>query len=343
MNIDIFKDGVLFTVHVKYWSGGVLLKAEDIGFKKEEFDEAIHSLGKNWLIPRKIRRQFKAVEARARRIVAVNAFPFPIGTAYFIPKRKLPEVLKVLEECKAAYARLVQELIANYESYKTELRPNQIRAAEIAFQKLLPSLSDVEGQGVIEFGEGNKEKYVADYLARLETCYPKAETLPARFSLGWTPYAVAMPEMTETDAEGLALSETERQAVAATYQKQMESVISDFKEGAVKYLRNELLKTVDRIAKNVTEGRVTKKTIDSIQNAIDNFLDMNFIGDKTVEQRLQELRTEFLDRYPAELVKDDKELQTALSQKIQVIRDAVTNTADIVEVTNQYKRKFQFD
>jgi hypothetical protein len=85
MSQNIYTDGVLTDVNVRYWTAAILLNAEDMGLKKADIVEAF-KLGKKLLIPAEVIHEFRAIEGRARRVVEKNSFQFPIGNARFVPR-----------------------------------------------------------------------------------------------------------------------------------------------------------------------------------------------------------------------------------------------------------------
>jgi hypothetical protein len=337
--MNIFKDGILFDVNVRFWSGARILQAADLGLKEEEVAEAF-KLGKKMLIPEATMRAFRAVEAQARRVVEVNAFTFPIGHAYFVPKRKVAKVMKVLEGCKTQYQKLTNELIENYAALQEEMKPIYLEAAESAFIIQSPTTQEFN----LEDHESDKQSFIDGFMSRVESFYPPADTLASRFSLDWTVYEVAMPKLAKGEATQIALDEEERQIAVQAYQQQMQTRIGSFVDDVVKTLRNETLEICDRVTKNITEGKaITERTVNSLQTFIDNFTDMNFIGDKSIEEHLASLRKDFLERYPADRVQDDPELQVELKRRILVIREAAESITDISDITGEYKRKIQWE
>lgn len=66
--LNIFRDGVLVTVNVSFWSGAKMLTAEDLGLNDNEIVDAF-SLGRKMLVPKDIIRKFRAIDCRARLTV----------------------------------------------------------------------------------------------------------------------------------------------------------------------------------------------------------------------------------------------------------------------------------
>ena len=106
--MNIFNDGVLIEIHVRYC-------------KSYQFQEVLLNEINQSLIPTSIRKKLKSLESRARFLLDNNSFKFPIGTARFVPNTKLKKLIKKLKEYKDAYDEIAHSLITNYISARKEL------------------------------------------------------------------------------------------------------------------------------------------------------------------------------------------------------------------------------
>ena len=206
--MSIFHDGILVDVHVHYWSGAKLLTAQDLGLSEEEVSEAF-KLGKKELIPAEIMKQFRTLEGKARYVVESNSFSFPVGHANFLPKKRAEKVFRELETYKDAYDQLTDDLIRNYPQYKEQMRPVYLEAAEKAYINQLPT-------GVSEFSiegeEVKKQEFINNYIARIESHYPMAESLRNRFALNWDVYTISLDASKTTSSHVLARMSLEEEA-----------------------------------------------------------------------------------------------------------------------------------
>jgi hypothetical protein len=336
--VNIFRDGLLVDVDVSFWSGAKHLTAEDLGMKEEDVAEA-YKLGHKMLIPEDVVREFRRIEGRARAAVDDSSFPFPVGSAKFVPKRRFPKVLAKLKECQEDYNRLTADLIKNYDEYRSKMLPIYRDAAEKAYMSNQPE--------TLVLGMDNnlleeKESFVRNFLARIEACYPPASTLSARYALSWTVYEIAMPRMQEGDSDKIAADASNREIAEETYRTQIKEKMETFVNDVVKSLRSQTVEVCGRISKAITEGKVIRsRSIDSLKNFIEKFSDLNFIGDQQIETQIEELKKE-LDAHTSKEFDDDKDLQTELHRRLTVLTETAGNITDINSVTGEYRRKISW-
>jgi hypothetical protein len=354
--MSIFHDGVLVDVHVRYWSGAKLLTAEDLGLTEEEVSEAF-KLGKKDLIPNEVMKQFRTLESKARYAVDSNSFEFPIGHANFLPKKAAEKVFAELETCRAEYNRLTEDLIANYPKYKEQMRPVYQEAAEKAFLNQAPT-------GVQEFSlesrETEKEQFIQNYIARIESHYPAPESFRSRFELAWDVYTISLDAEKTTSSNLLnriandanrTLADLTTQATVAAqrkleiedYKAQTHERIGGFVDDVVKVLREQTVNLCNSVASNIQNGQiVTGRTYNRLSDFIEKFRDMNFVGDSVVEEQLNTLKKEFLDVFPTDQVREDIELKDELQKRLVAISKRVTDLSDVSEITGQYIRRVAF-
>lgn len=333
--MNIFSDGVLVDINVSYWSGAKILTAKDLGLKEEEIAEAF-SLGRKMLVPREIIRKFRAIESKARFIVERNSFKFPIGNARFIPKKKFPKVFDALKEYQQEYNALVNTLITNYNSYRKEMIPVYAKAAEIAFMKQLPSTHEFS----IEDMEKDKYDFVYNFLTRINSHYPDAESLRGKFSLDWDIYEIALPRMKKGNAESIADNEFKKQIADEEYRTQAQEKIGNFIEEVVTALRNETVSLCTHVIDNITKGKIVRKqTLKSINDFIDNFRELNFVGDQKIEDQLDSLKKDFLDAYSPKNISKRTELKVELVRRLHDLSEVAANVTDVNSVTGEYRRK----
>jgi len=336
--MDIFKDGILINITVNYWSGAKILSPEDLGLKKENVSDAF-KLGNKALVPREIIRKFRALEARARNIVDTNSFKFPIGNARFIPKKKFPKILKKLEKIKFEYIQLTEQLVINYDKYRKEMQPIYRDAAEKAFYTSLPNSIEFN----IEKMEQEKEHFVNNFLMRVATFYPSANTLRDRFSLGWDVYEIALPRMKKSDSTEIVNGQIKEDIAEEEYRAQTHEKIGKFLDEVVSVLRQETVEICTHIVKNIHSGKViTGATIKSLKNFVENFKELNFVGDIKIEEELNNLQRNFLDNYSSEQITKQIDLQSELKRRLGKLAKIAKETTDINSVTGQYKRKISW-
>jgi hypothetical protein len=330
----VFKDGILVDVNVSFWSGAKALTPDDLGLDPSSLPDA-YRLGKKFLIPAEVIHKFRAVEGRARRVVEENSFPFPIGNARFVPKRKFGKVVEALKEHQTDYKVLIEDLINNYEKYRCEMIPIYKAAAEQAFDVAQPT-------GVQTFGiddrEAEKTNYVNTFLTRIYAYYPQPESLRNKFALDWAVYEVAMPMLKEGDTSLILANQELEQEMINTAKTKIHSFVDD----VVKSLRAETVELCSKVVTSIKEGKVIKgQTIKSLRNFVERFQELNFVGDSTVEEELNKLKSEFLDSHTYEEIAEG-DLQFELQKRLQVITDMAANESDLSDISGGYKRQINW-
>ena len=335
--LKIFQDGILVDVDVRCWTGAKMLTPEDLGLEEKDVAEAYH-LGKKMLVPDEVIAAFRKVESQARVLVERNSHPFPFGSARFVPKRKFPEVLAKLKECQTQYNALIQDLVLNYGKYREAMLPIYKEAAETAWINQTPSQ---ETFGIDRDIEAEKKAFVDQFLARIAAFYPPVESIASKFDLSWSIYNIAVPSLDTSDGNQVALDETERQAIAEDYQKQVHDKIGSFVEDVVKTMRSETVEICNHIAQSIVSGKViNSRTIGSLRNFIDRFSGLNFVGDSQIEDALSKLRTEFLDVH--EDLAENEDLKGQLKERLSEIAKVAESITDVNSVTGQYRRKISW-
>ena len=345
MNNNLFIDGVLMQVHVAYWSGAKALSAEDLGLDTEKISKTFN-LGKKFLVPREVVANFRRIEGQARKLVEDNSFNFPIGSANFVTQKSFEKVEKKLRELKEVYLAAAEELILNFEEHKLAVRPDYINAAQQAFSNASYGITGGLDQDLEASLEQGLQAFTDSFLARIEAHYPKAEDLRKKFSLDWNIYEVAAPRLTESDAATVIQNGSEREATLANARAQMSQKIGGFIADVVSVLRTETNEVCSKIVTSIKEGKVIKSsTIGALKNFIERFKDMNFIGDKTIEDQLESVRKELLDACPVESFKDDMETRAELGRRLALIVEETEKLtgADINKVTGEYHRKINWE
>jgi hypothetical protein len=284
--------------------------------------------------------QFKIIESRARALIDKSSFRFPIGSARFIPKRKFVKVINELKELQAKYKELVADLVTNYQKYRDLMRPIYEKAALEAYKTKLSK----SGIQQTELLQEEKQKFIEEFMARIEICYPGVGSLESKFAIDLAMFEVALPKIREGDADDVANSLEIQQQVADEYRSQMKNKITSFVGDVVSVLRQEALDMCKHISTNIAEGKIIKSTtIQTITTFIDKFQDMNFVGDKTIEQSLNSLRKEILDAHPASAFSDDEDLKIELQRRLNLIAEQAGSTTDINSVTGEYRRKINWE
>jgi hypothetical protein len=322
----LFHDGILVEVHIGFWSGQKALTPEDLGLDPNTVSDAF-VLGRKYLVDEALIREFRVRDSRARRVLDLAGFSFPIGGARFVPKARLEKVLAELEELKSEFLTLRDKLCENYAQYQQDMTPVYIEAAKVAFLNQEESVTEFS----IDDREAKQAEYVKAFLARVETFYPSVAVLRNRFSLEWSIFEVGAPSLNKA------------QVANDVWKKAITDKVDAFVEDAVKTLRSEALEVVNRVHTSIVEGKVHGKTLGTLSDFIAKFKEMNFVGDAVVEEQLDALQSEVLANYPTEKIKESGEVQALLKARLVQIQEACRNIEDVKAVAGNYGRRVFVD
>ena len=346
---NIFIDGICLNVHVGGWSGASELTPEDLGLSASDVAD-MFSLGKKALIPIEISKAFKQIENKGRNLVKKNSHTFTEFAANFVPRTKFGEVVNGLTACHDEYMALADDLEANYESYKDEMRPRWKDTAEQVFERINPDLLELGPEDDPEEKfikrEQDKEIFVETFLARVFSQYPAATSLRERFYYRWSQYQIAAPEMLLTTVEEVLQTEESRKAAAAEAKRQTDEKIGAFVAEVATKMRQETSSVCNRISTAIKNGKVIHgNTIDSLRNFIDRFKTMNFVGDEAISVQLDAVKTQFLDAYGNEDLSKNLDLQTELAEALtQITAEASKITEqDVGQITGRYARRVNWE
>lgn len=316
--MNIFKDGVLIDIKVRFWTGTIKLTSDDLGLDSKTVSKA-YQLGKKMLIPKETIHKFRAIESKARFLIDNNSFKFPFGNTRFVPKKRLQKVIESLHEHQMNYIILIQELITNYNKLRKEMFPKYKEAAKVAYKRKETNT--------------DKEEFINKYLSRIETLYPKADTLRDKFSLTWNVYEIDLPKVRDEKSDKFI-------NLYKRYQIKVQHRIDEFLREVVTTLRIEIFKLCQRIIDNIKEGKtVGGQSISSLKKSIENFMELNFVGDTLMEEQLTRFKTDLLDKHTSTKFSKDKDLQEQLEQELNLIIKEASKTSDIKTIIEQYQKR----
>jgi hypothetical protein len=351
--MNILQDIIICELHVKGWSAEVHLKPEDLGIPADKVSKA-YKLGRKALIPDEIMQKFQTNESGARAILERNSFKFKLGTARALPPGMVQDTFPLIEDFITERILLAQDLITNYETYKAQMLPVYIEAAEIAFENLTPT-------GTIEFSiegrEADKKAFVDKFLERIAKLYPRVEDLANRFEMTLDVWPISI-DFEKSDMISVQRSievvnarvrdELTQQAETTAkrnidveqYKAKTAERMSNYADDIVKMLRDQTVACMNEIADNIKNGQVIKgHTYNRLNNFIEKFKKMNVVGDTTVEAMLDNFKKEFLEVYPAKMLREDPELKEELSRRLLLISKSASEISDVSEITGEYSRK----
>ena len=337
------REGVLLNVSVRYWRAHKKLRAEDLGLAPDQVSERLISLGHKRLLPKEATAALALVESRAHALVEANTFPFLNGLAHFVPNAKLGEVTAKLKALETEFWRAKNQFIAQY---------GPLRDAALEEWRVLA---------------GNLADDPARVVAAIEAAFPPAPTLERKFGFDTQLFQIAVPErlgldlLTLGDQEHLiqARQQAAREA-AAKIRQQAESFIAEcvtrlreqtqrFIAECVTSLRQQTAQLCDDMLHSIRAGAtgVHQKTLNRLIRFIDQFKQMNFVGDAEMEQQLETVRRELLSRTAEDYRQGGLSARATLESGLARLADTARELArqDATELVQRFgglgRRKFQ--
>ena len=260
---DLFAQGTLVDTDFGECRFEHRLEKEDLGIQANgEFKKAVR-LGHIKLIPDSYLDTLHSIKYNAKKVVDENSLHFPlVPGARYIPVARRATVEGMLNEYSAQYKRAVENLIADYDRAKVEQAPEIKRALEDA-TKDKPETSEI----------------VARTIQNISSQYPTAEEIRRKCYMSWKAFSIAAP----IDKETAEAVEEETQNV--------KDVVSQM----ISRLRGELIEKIENVMslvqKNTEFETLNGKTINSIEETCERLQGMNVLGDETLNQAINTLRS----------------------------------------------------
>ena len=312
------REGVLINVSVRYWRATRKLKAEDLGLDPDNVTDRLISLGHKKLLPKEALARLALVESRAHSLIECSTFPFLNGLGHFLPNTKLEEVTGKLKELETEFDQARQAFLGQY----AELRQ----------------------QASAEWCEAAK-RLVTDpdrLVATIEASFPNPAAMQRTFGFETQLFQVRAPERLE-----LALvNQGDQQQLIAARQRAAEEAAAQIHRGAENFvadcvasLRQQTAALCQEMLESMRTGKtgVHQKTLNRLVRFIDEFKQLNFVGDQQMEAELDRVRQEFLS-HSAEDYRDDGVARTRLQEGLQALANTARQLAqqDATELVQRF-------
>jgi hypothetical protein len=302
------REGVLINVSVRYWRATRKLKPEDLGLNPDNITESLISLGHKKLLPKEALERFALIEGRAHSLVESSTFPFLHGLGHFLPNTKLEEVTQKLAQLEQEFTEALNTFVARY----GELR----RQASIDWMEAANRLvSDP-----------------ARLVAAIEASFPIAAAVQRDFGFEVQLFQVRIPE----SLEAALVSQSEQKKVIEARQRAAVEAAAQIHRGAQEFvadcvssLRRETAKLCEEMLESMRTGKtgLHQKTLNRLVKFIDEFKQLNFVGDQEMEGQLERVRQEFLLR-SAEEYRDDAAAKERLKQGLESLGQTARELAE---------------
>lgn len=324
--LDILtREGVLISVSVRYWRAAKKLKPADLGLDADDVTEDLISLGHKRLVPKGALRAFGLIESRAHAVIDQNTFPF-MNVGHFLPNSKLGQVSDELERLEQEFNAATEAFIADY----GDLRNDALREWRRAAGRLV---ADPE-----------------QLVASISNAFPPVSDMRRRFGFNVNLFQISLPQDMQTDLVTLADQQEialARSRAAQQAELQIQHGVQGFVQDAVAALREQTAVLCREMLESMGTGKTGchQKTLNRLVGFIEQFKQLNFANDREMEEQLEQVRREFLNR-TAEEYRDDAHAKRQLEQGLRNLADKAHEMArqDTTEIVSRFaalgRRKF---
>ena len=188
-------------------------------------------------------------------------------------------------------------------------------------------------------------KLVADpdrVVATIQAAFPLADKLDRYFSFNTNLFQIRAPE--KLDAELVTAADQQkimvaRDQAAADARTKIAQGVEAFVQDAVASLREQTAGLCDEMLQSMRDGKtgVHQRTLNRLVDFIDRFKALNFAGDQQLEQRLEDVRKQFLTK-TAEEYRDNDSARRRLDTGIRNLADEARKLArsDATEIVERF-------
>ncbi len=312
------REGVLINVSVRYWRATKKLNAEDLGLDRDKVTDRLISLGHKKLLPREALASFALIESRAHALVEASTFPFLRGLSRFLPNAKLQEVLDKTNGLAREFALAKADFLARYTETRTQATAEWLEAA----RRLVK----------------DPERLVAT----IESSFPDPARMERFFEFSMQLFQIRLPE--ELDLQLAQASQQQeiirvREQAARDAESRIHHEVENFVRDCVASLRQQTAQLCQEMLESMQTGKtgVHQKTLNRLVKFIDEFKQLNFVGDRQMEAELERVRQTFLNR-TAEEYRDSEFARTQLQAGLQGLADTAQHLArqDAREIVERF-------
>ena len=323
------REGVLIHVSVRYWRAQIKLKPADLGLDDSKVSHRLISLGHKKLLPKEAFATFSLLESRAHALVEGATFPFLGGIARFLPNANVANVRERLAELEQEFLTEKARFIGEYEHWQ--------RASADEWRTF------ARNSGANEDG----------LIRTIRSAFPSLEKIGRSFGFETRLFQVALPESLRKEATSFADQQAvvqARESVAREAAQKLQQDTEIFVADCVATLREQAADLCGEMLSSIANGKtggVHQKTLNRLMRFVDEFKNLNFAGDRDLEEQLERARAELLSR-TAEEYRDSAYAQRQLVTGLTALKDRARELAraDAAEVVQRFgelgRRKFHF-
>lgn len=275
------REGVLINASVRYPRFHKKLRPADLGLDPEQVSDRLMSLGHKRLLPKEALAPFALIESRTHALIDQSTFPFLGGIGHFLPNAKLVEVQERLERQDVCFRNAAADFLLDYPRTRA---------------KALDEWSEAIRQNARSHNEA------VTLISQIESAFPPREYIEKRFAYELHLFQIAVPDSLGIELVTFAEQNEVRAArheAARSAGRQIRTGVESFIGECVSELRSQTAQLCDEMLASIHNGKtdgVHQKTLNRLTRFIDDFKQLNFADDSEMEQQLDRVRTELLNR-----------------------------------------------
>lgn len=327
---EVFRKGCLIDLDVGVWLAERKLQPEDLGLTKEEVSTTF-SLGHKRLISLSATSRIRKLETLARVTLDKYSFDFPFGGARFVPRVRLQECIDKLDEIVKDFNLAADELVADYNNHRLAMRSEFTQIAHDAFHRSMLLC------GQVGVGE---DKYVNDFLARIDKVYPSTSELRRKYHIGYVVFQVELPDLTRATYADIVDDSAKIQLMKQAFETSIRNSVESFSESVVLQMRSDVTNVLSRAIRTLKVGqRPTKYTINMVRKMIDRYSLMDLVGDESFRMRLADFKTRVLDVYSDVSIIKDSELKGKVVTELEALQLMATDEVAVRALIEKYRKE----
>lgn len=331
---NVFTHGNLVDIDISMWTGEKRLTYEDLGLTEEEMTDSF-SLGRKKLIPTHVIQSLRHYDNQARGTLLRHSFPFGFGGARFISKKNFINFANDMEEIISKFNDLADDLADHYQDYQATMREEYIKIATEAYKRYRKLHKKEQEKGFI-----SQQKYVKQFLERIQMSYPKVSEIRSRFHMDYVVFQVSLPDLSKASYADIAEEDQKMKLMEQAYKRTLIKKVEEFVDSSVANLRGKAESVLNQFYTNIKTGkRINEASLRTIGNLIEEYERMDFIGDTKMIQLIKDFKKAWVDPYTAKKIMASKTLQKSIVSQLKILLEAVTDSFGISELAKEYRRK----
>ena len=179
-------------------------------------------------------------------------------------------------------------------------------------------------------------------VAAIDNSFPNAERLNSHFGFSVQLFQVRLADNLQSDliswTDQMEIMSARQQA-ASESTRRMSCQLNEFVADCIASMREQTATLCEEMLASLNGGKsgVHQKTLNRLIRFIDQFKQLNFAGDRQMEEQLERVRSEFLVR-SAEQYREDGNARQRLNQGLQGLAEFARRLAN--EDTSELVEKF---